>query len=442
MLKQKAPHNAYQLLQKLKSGEQLKPFQAFYLSRYMPNKKQETHPIYGVTNFHSEITKVLNDLPQDVRDKASEVQELTNPELLNVLGNVIHQIQEEAKGINGKEFVVKPLGTKIRLNSQFMEIRLDETKYKSQLSGIIEKFKGASSIAKVKEEIEKLPLQYHEGVDFSGWYTTDGTLHYIRDEKIKAPFGKVLDITDSTTSTRQTKDITILEYNENTGMVLTTFRHTQLTKLEDVEKWDTSVKVGDILTDKQQLGTYKITHKLNKDPKYWARHEHSHLEKHIVNIADLKEKLKNELKETFEKLISKQVHSLTLRDMNNMGVVELMNPLLQGDERQAIALLTPKTDLANRVLAEVKAKWHKRASNILEVKNIEKTEDIYKQINEPIMRDKFILESIVKILIQLKILLEQVNERESKLDDMIQLSQRTILDLEDLLRAKSIKFVD
>ena len=373
--------NVHKLLKKCINNEKLSSIEAIYLNLYLNKVPNIPTPVRHI------IYQCLNHLPSDIQQAAKQIQELIDPKLLKVLEQVIKEIRAEEYRLSNRKFYVKELGLYIKFTSQFMEIRLNKKKYRQKILKEIETLRGKSA-GEIGLAFEKFPLQYHKGVDFSGHYEKDGTIKYQHGFKVKPKIATVLKLYKDPNPFNNY--ITILEYHPEHGMLLTKFRH--------VQKFYVAEKKNIVKDD--NLGTYQ---KMKNKTK-----EHSHIEKRIVKKADLETAIVDKFKEEFEKMIQKQENSFKEEGIKK-DVQKLIDPLLQGDERQAIALFTPGSHLSKQLLASVEQKWRNHAGRILQEENIGTANEIFKKINEPIVRDQFILETIVQILIKLKLLLEQSN---------------------------------
>ncbi len=432
-LKKKAPLNAQKLLEKLKNNQTLTVFQAFYLTAYL-NEKRSKSANSNVPEIHASITHILQKLPQDVRNKAAELGELKNPKLLEVIDNVVEQIRAEEKRLSNRQFFVKEYGVYLKITSNYMEPRIDRDD-KDVMLEIIKNAnkKSAGEIAKAIDQ--DIQFRYHEAADFTAsGLKTDPTLYYIKDTQVNPTISIVLHVADTITSGRATKDITILEYNENSDkMVLTTFRHTQLS-VEGLP-----LAIGTPIKNRTAIGTAMINENKN---------EHTHIEKRTINVAKMKDWIENNIKKDFKTAIRNNgesiVNEINATENKNPNFSQLREGISQNDDQYAIALFTPSSNLGKKIMQQAEKDWKERANRIIQEKNvttidIEKANQIYKQINKPIYRDLSTLNTIITILLKMKIMLEQVGEKTDFLTKIIHKTQKTILDLEDLARPRPVK---
>ncbi len=419
-LKKKVPSNGQNLIDKLKNKEKLTVFQAFYLKRYLSSKQKETHPIYGVTDFYKEITEKLKDLPQDVRDKASEVQELIDPKTLEVIDQVIEQIRAEENRLSNAEFYVPELDAYLKLTSEFMEIRVTRAAERGQIDEVIGNFieKPTDNIAVA---LEKFSFRFHTAVDYTANGDNDGTIRYIPDTQINPTLAKIYGVKLAKWNGRDVKNITILEYNADNGLLLTSFKHTQI-------EADYAVEAGDNVSSNDKIGTYKIP---NTDDK-----EHTHIEKRLVK------------KENFNKLIIDKIEIdlEAFKKSNNSSAptIDAVAQLVQSNatnEHHAVALFTPNSSLSNQLLAKVKEKWLGRVAEWANDGIIKTASNFYDLIEDGPLRDKLKLETIIDMLLKMKILLAEVGETNSKLDELIHKAQKTVIDLRETYTDKKIKTI-
>ncbi len=418
-LKQKAPHNAYQLLEKLKAEQPLKVFEAFYLSRYMPKEKQETHPIYGVTNFYKEINKTLENLPQDVRDKASEAQELVDEKAIKLMQQVIDQIKKEERRITKEGIEMPHYGLTLKLTSNFMEIRMTK-EFADKLADETVKQLLAGKLNTEKEEI----FRFHEGIDSTAHYESDGKITYQYGFKARPEIAKIFKVTPSDNHT-----VTILEYHPDHGVLLTKFRHVQ--KLYR--------NLGDDLQQGQEIGTYAISEKkppYAKEDLLKKAKEHGHIERRLAKPEYLNDFTSGE--------------KFNLEKFSNVAddVVRLVQPMIEGNDYHSIALFSPNSALNKQFLNMIEQNWLIETKDSLE--NLQKnnslsTDEIIKHVQENlngnISRDILWLETIIAILQKLQTLLAEVGTRNDDIDKLIQDAKQTALDLDDILRPKQTKVI-
>ena len=439
-LKKKAPLNAQKLLEKLKNNQTLTVFQAFYLMSHLEEKRSNIPNHIGLPSgnnphqIYAKITETLKTLPQDVRDKAAELGELKNPKLLGVIDNVVEQIRAEEKRLSNRQFFVKEYGVYLKITSNYMEPRIvfDDKKVMLEIIKNANK-KSAGEIAKAIDQ--DIQFRYHEAADFTAsGLKTDPTLYYIKDTQVNPTISIVLHVADTTTNGRATKDITILEYNDNSDkMVLTTFRHTQLS-VEGLP-----LAIGTSIKNRTAIGTAMISENKN---------EHTHIEKRTINVTKMKDWMENTIKGDFKTAIRNNgesiVNEINATENKNSNFSQLREGISQNDDQYAIALFTPSSNLGKKIMQQAEKDWKERANRIIQEKNvttidIEKANQLYKQINKPIYRDLSTLNTIITILLKMKIMLEQVDEKTDFLTKTIHKTQKTILDLEDLARPRPVK---
>ncbi len=208
-LKKKAPLNVGKLLEKLKRGETLGVFQAFYLSSHAPDELKKHWK-------NEKNQKQLETLSKDVRDKAAEIKNLDKSALLESFEKIIEQIRAEQGRASNRRFYVPALGVYIQLTGNFMELRFRNKDfggvYKETMKQVIKDSKD-KSLDEITKNLQQFKLVYHRGLDFTGAnLKTDGSVRYIKDSEVNPTISKVLDVSTKTTrSGKKTKAITILE---------------------------------------------------------------------------------------------------------------------------------------------------------------------------------------------------------------------------------------
>ncbi len=443
MLKQKAPHNAYQLLQKLKSGEQLKPFQAFYLKRYMPNEKQETHPIYGVTNFYKEINKTLENLPQDVRDKASEAQELVDDKAIKAINKMVDDILIEHGMKDPIDFRFNDVA--IKVTSEIVEIRFKgANNLITQLNKHNTDEKYITNIASDPNHsfwADGFRSPPHAGIDYTA-HNHDGVMKYGYGFKQQPQIMRIFAITKDTSEekyiNRGSQNITLLEYHEAEGLLLTTLRHLSIAYVKTGQGLMRDERIGSYVIPAQFYNDKQIKQKVDNPKK--IINEHIHVEYKFVSKDKLNQDSAEKLQQQLAQL--KPNHQMP-DDMKNEvnKFVEFAHPAGKG-EYHAMAFFMPNSPLNQEFIKRVDADWrpyHQAllTSERLLSKNGDKTdvvktiENIKNYLEAGKLRDVLKLEALAELLQELKIMLQSVNEYNSELDTLIHYAKQTAINLKE-----------
>ena len=445
-LKKKAPLNAQKLLEKLKRGETLGVFQAFYLMSQFPKelenhwKKQKSQiaSISTAPTFDN-LKKQLETLSQDVRDKAAEIKTLDKSSLLESFDKIIEQIRAEQRSLafSNRRFYVKETGIYTQLTGGYFELRFKNKdfgkSYQEAMKKVIKDSKG-KSLKDIAANLQQFKLIPHRGTDFTGWLNSAGNaVHYVKDSEINPTISKVLSITPTRTNGRDTKDITILEYNDDTDkMILTSIRHLFVKD----EKANLLATVGQILTNKTPVGTYKLP------SKFATPNEHTHIEKRLVDIAKIRKMLNIDK----QKIIANEIttfintHNKAKYDERKRGefkeseFIKSVNSMSNSAEKDFVGLFTPSSNIANQIRAHAKKDWEERGSKIIKANDVSTDKDIkdvFDTIHNGILRDISSLKAMIDVLLRMKLMLKQVDEVSDRLNKTIQNAQKTVLDLED-----------
>ena len=263
-----------------------------------------------------------------------------------------------------------------------------------------------------------------------------------------------MSIAKSTTSKRETRDITILEYNENTDrMVLSTFRHLQIGKYSTTSKL--AVEQGAILKNGDEVGTATfiedITAVINEDmtPEQLINEpkEHTHLEKSIVDIAEIRKMLNIGNKKTINDKITSYINNHIKNKLEERRhgkfkqseFIKAINPMSNIGEKDFVGLFAPSSNIANQIRANAKKDWDERASRIIKANNANTVENIYKAIYDAAFHDILTLKGMIDVLLRMKLMLKQVDEVSDRLNKTVQKAQKTKLDLEDTLKPRPAK---
>nr|MCH9844056.1 hypothetical protein [Alphaproteobacteria bacterium] len=454
-LKKNAPLNAQKLLEKLDRGEKLGVFQAFYLSSQLKENQRKLLTDKEL-RFSKGITAILKNLPQDVRDKAAEIKDLNRSKLLEAFEKIIEQIRAEQRTVNfsNRRFYVKETGIYTQLTSNYFELRFRDkdfgTTYKKAMKDAIRDSR-CQNLADIAKNLKQFKLIPHRGTDFTGKnFETDGTVRYIKDSEINPTISKVLLISDIINLPKQnpaykkdsknpdesfyiyipTRDITILEYNDDTDrMILTTIRHIPVKD----ENPNLLVAKGQILTNKHKIGTYKLPDGL-ATPK-----EHTHIEKRLVDIAKIRSKLNIDKQKIINAEITKYIAKENKTKFNERKrgefkeseFIKSVNTMSSSAEKDFVGLFTASSNIANQIRAHAKKDWDERASRIIQANNAKTVDQIYDAIHDGILRDIATLKAMIDILLRMKLMLTQIGDLSDKLNQTIQKAQKTVLDLQD-----------
>ncbi|MCH9852086.1 MAG: hypothetical protein K0U45_01120, partial [Alphaproteobacteria bacterium] len=435
-LKQKAPQNAQKLLEDLKNNKTLTVFQAFYLSIKLPKKLANMR---NAPTFDTILAKQLKELSQDVRDKAAEARELIDSKALNEIDAVIEQIRRESHQLKEEGVKIPELGNAtVKQTSNFMEFRFEDV---TKMRGILtEKLKDSKSdfyklLTDPNDSFwQNLTFRTHKGEDYSA-YGHNGIITYQYGFKEKPEIAKVFYIDHKPTTYNRilkvhvkTKDITILEYHPKYGALLTTFRHLQKLYKEQVNQ---------NLIQGAVLGTYRMHDNDALSPEQKLEiptdmNEHVHIERREAEPKDFK-KFLNDDGSIKLKQFTAQANSAT----------KLVRSTIDGNDYHAIALFTPNSALNKQLLANIKTDWQNYNDHLVKAGTFKlpadaDKEDIKKVIElimnyllDASLRDQLTLETIVKMLLRIKILLSQIGEKNQHLEKIIQSAQRTAIDLRE-----------
>ena len=442
-LKQKAPHNAYQLLEKLKAEQPLKVFEAFYLSRYMPKEKQETHPIYGVTNFYKEINKTLENLPQDVRDKASEAQELVDDKAIKAINKMVDDILVEHKINQPIDFRFNDVA--IKVTSEIVEIRFKgANNLITQLNKHNTDEKYITNIASDPNHsfwADGFRSPPHAGIDYTA-HNHDGVMKYGYGFKQQPQIMRIFAITKDTSEekyiNRGSQNITLLEYHEAEGLLLTTLRHLSIAYVKTGQGLMRDERIGSYVIPAQFYNDKQIKQKVDNPKK--IINEHIHVEYKFVSKDKLNQDSAEKLQQQLAQL--KPNHQMP-DDMKNEvnKFVEFAHPAGKG-EYHAMAFFMPNSPLNQEFIKRVDADWrpyHQAllTSERLLSKNGDKTdvvktiENIKNYLEAGKLRDVLKLEALAELLQELKIMLQSVNEYNSELDTLIHYAKQTAINLKE-----------
>ena len=463
-LKKKAPLNAQKLLEKLKRGEKIGVFQAFYLSSQFPKElenhwKKQKSQIAGMKNEHNFyliLKKQIDELSQDVRDKAAEIKNLDKSSLLESFDKIIEQIRAEQRSLpfSNRRFYVKETGIYTQLTGGYFELRFRNKdfgkSYQEAMKKVIKDSQG-KTLSDIAASLQQFKLIPHRGTDFTGWLNSAGNIvNYIKDSEINPTISKVIyisgiiplrknnpDYKEGSDKPKRinidTKDITILEYNDDTDkMVSTSIRHLF------VENKDANllVTVGQILTNKTPIGTYKLP------SKFATPNEHTHIEKRLVDIAKIRKMLKIDK----QKIIADEIttfintHNKAKYNERKQGkfkeseFIKSVNSMSSSAEKDFVGLFTPSSNIANQIRANAKKDWEERSSKIIKANDVSTDKDIkdvFGAIHNGILRDISSLRAMIDLLLRMKLMLKQVDEVSDRLNKTIQNAQKTVLDLED-----------
>ncbi len=462
-LKKNAPFNVNTLLKKLDKGETLGVFEAFYLSSQLKenqrnmtsnlSKRLGTQPHHAYTK----ITAILKNLPQDVRDKASEIKDLNKSNLLEAFEKIIEQIRAEQRAVifSNRRFYVKETGIYTELTSNYFDLRFRDKDfgktYKKAMRDAIRDSRG-QTLDNIAKNLKQFKLIPHRGTDFTGKnFETDGTVRYIKDSEINPTISKVLHISDIIYLPKKnpaykkdsknpdesfyiyipTRDITILEYNDDTDrMILTTIRHMPVKD----ENPNLLVAKGQILTNKHKIGTYKLPDGFIKIPK-----EHTHIEKRLVDIAKIRSKLNIDKQKIINADITKYItdeNEAKYKErkqgkFKESEFIKSVNTMSSSAEKDFVGLFTASSNIANQIRAHAKKDWEERASRIIQANNAKTVKDIFDAIHDGILRDIATLKAMTDVLLRMKLMLTQIGEKTDFLNQTIQKAQKTVLDLQD-----------
>ncbi|MCH9843879.1 MAG: hypothetical protein K0U39_00050, partial [Alphaproteobacteria bacterium] len=436
-LKKNAPLNVNTLLKKLNDKKTLTVFQAFYLISQL-KENQRKLLTDGKHPSSIEITKTLAHLPQDVRDKAAELEELKNSKLLGVIDKVIDQIRAEERRLSSRQFYVDELGAYLKLGSQFMEVRVKNKGLGTQkgdtpekkLIDLFENKKQGKIISgqDIANILESFSFRYHKGID----YTADnrGTFNYVKDTKIQPTLAILYDsfIEDEK---KQEYTVVVLEFNPEKGLLVSIFRH--------VKQVDSTIFANMPLKNGQRLGTYEFTSGNKK--------EHPHIEKLRVEAKDLQDYITKGVNEQIQLNLKafKEKFALTFANKKQPTdeVFQLTFLSRKDDDYHSIALFTPGSKLYQQLLPKMKEKWLGRAAEWANKDTINTMDDFYGLIALPALRDQLKLETIIDILLKMKILLAEIGESNAKLNATIHKAQKTVIDLREFMNIekKQLKII-
>ncbi|MCH9852311.1 MAG: hypothetical protein K0U45_02275, partial [Alphaproteobacteria bacterium] len=422
-LKKNASFSVNELLKKLDRGEKLGVFQAFYLSSQLKENQRKLLTDKEL-RFSKGITAILKDLPQDVRDKAAEIKDLNRSKLLEAFEKIIEQIRAEQGRESNRKFYVEALGSYVELTHNFMEIRFRGEdfgkEYKEAMKKAIRDSKD-KSLDDIAENLQQFNLIYHRGLDFTGWLSNNkNNVHYIKDSEINPTISKVLLISKTPLSKYNpahekdptlpkyvivhTRDITILEYNDDTDrMILTTIRHLPVKD----ENANLLVAKGDVLKNKHEIGTYKLPDGLT------TPNEHTHIEKRLVDIAKIRSKLNIDKQKIINAEITKYIiHENGVKynerkqgKFKESEFIKSVNTMSSSAEKDFVGLFTASSNIANQIRAHAKKDWDERASRIIQASNaqtVKEVGDIYKVIDDATLRDILTLKAMIDILLRMK----------------------------------------
>ncbi len=433
-LKKKAPLNAQKLLEKLKRGEKIGVFQAFYLMTHL-KQAQTNLSSDKELHFHKNITAILKDLSQDVRDKAAEIKNLDKSALLESFEKIIEQIRAEQGRASNRRFYVKELGVYLQLTGNFMELRFRNKDFSDQYHEAMRQAIRDSkdkSLDEIADNLQQFKLVSHRGLDFTGKYLeTDGSVRYIKDSEVNPTISKVLRVSDDSPYS-----ITILEYNENTDkMRLTSFRHLS----------QSLVVKGQIISSNHKIGS------VMKDD---GTNEHSHIEQRIVDFAKVRDAVGANHKEIINDKIINYLNTHIGNkwwerrhgEFKQSELIKAINPMSNIGEKDFVGLFAPSSNIANQIRTHAKKDWDERASRIIKANNATTVENIYDAIHSGTLRDILTLKAMIDVLLRMKLMLETVGEKTDFLNKTIQKAQKTKLDLEDsfekIFKNMKIKFIE
>ena len=403
------------------SSIKLKPTEAIYLNVYV-NKYGHSIKV----ELNRQIRYYLSTHHPDLyRTARSEFIDLIAVEEIN---KVITQIEEEQRPNNpGRKVYVPELNAYMEQTSNYMELRIDGVLLKKMGNTVINEWiKNPDTFLK---ETDKTVIKHHEGRDFSAHGAHSGTITYQYGFTSKPEIAKVIAIKDSETNKRATKDITIVEYHPDHGALLTTFYH--------VQKND--VSAGNELQQGDVMGTYMIvdenTTEAQETGSALAQKEHVHIERRYASPESLKENNITDLKNKLEKLNKDNIDvSIIKHKLDN--TVKLTQPIIDGDEYSTIVLFSPGSMLNKQLLHDIQYRWLQDGATSEKVTT---ADDAIKYLKNSIYRDILLLETIIEMLLKLKLMLMEFKEPTSELEKTIQKAQKVVIDLREKYLPKEIK---
>ncbi len=416
------------------SSVKLEPMEAVYLNIYLNR--------HGATIPHNINRQIRNQLATDFQDIYQTARtEFIDPESLTVIDQVVDQISREEYRLSGNGVDIPEIGMNIKQTSEFMEIRFtDKSSQIKATLNLTDKEDFKDLITKPEHSFwQGLDFRTHKGVDFSTYGDNDGTVKYQYGFTSKPEIVQVLSVANSSTYNNYleknlpTKDITILEYHPEHGVLLTTFRHLQNTPYK--------VGKGNMLTldAGAELGSYQLN-KIDKPEGQKDKNikEHIHIERKHADSNSLRNFINHKAELDLNTFIKVHNDTQSTKDIND-DVVQLVQPMIDGNDYHAIALFTPNSPLNQKLLANFKQHWRDYnhdliAAGKLNLQSGKKENNIQlivDYINASALRDQLKLEVINKMLIKLQLFLTHFGDTNSKLDSLIQKTQQTAIKLRE-----------
>ncbi len=457
------PTNVQDLIRALENAQQLTPFQTIHLLRHIKKHsvKLPSRQALRLEEAHKSIDKNLIALAEDMDD-------LIDSRMLTIFDEIIKKIQGEEKDRRDSYVVIRELSkTVFKVTSAPGEPRLRDkltVEEKAKRKALLKKFLEDIN-AKNTYNIDALKdlFRIHWGTDISS-HAYDGKLHYVPDSRMGNPDdveATLLNITYN--SGKKEYGIYIAEANPEVGILITIYHHVKKL-LSDFTTDTRNIPLS--TTEKAELGTYAKINTLKK--------EHTHIEKLFLKKEDAADLLgieegdkpilsdadKAEIHNKINAFISNKAKPIDQMQEPELKTVGLLDYRLKNGgnkELFIIEMFTPGTATYKHYVHELTTSWIDAAEGWHRGENLQLIEKLKggvgsaddirngKQIKDNVdmvlellaitkisgIRNLLQLEVMNKILLQAKILTQQVNQPHAQLEALIQSAQRAYIDLDE-----------
>ncbi|MCH9853138.1 MAG: hypothetical protein K0U45_06495 [Alphaproteobacteria bacterium] len=425
------------LVDMLDNGKPITPFQAYYLQRSVNKKGEQLQTFLKRKIQQNNSKKIPQEIYEQVIKLAQQSKEFLNPQTLKVIEQVIEHIRIEERQLSNASLALPEMGLHLKATSQFIEARFKGESFEkmeaflkdpkqNQLNDVFTNF---------THPFWDKNFRNHEGQDYGS--ANRGEIYYTPDTFIKPTQAIVYSATEEKDSRDQYR-VTILEFNVDIGLLLTTFHH--------IKQRAPNIKADAILRPGQKLGIYQF-----ESDKH--RNEHVHVERRFADTNAITKYIDGNNKILWKNFRPEngdiQGTSNTIDD-----VAKLVFPFLTKDGTNggyhAVSLFMSGSALNKQLLEMMANKWQKKTDILVKAKKFALSnqsgdinerrkaaiELIMQYLREGTIRDSLKLDIITEMLIKMQTLHAEMGMRNAEIDRLIHKAKKTSLDLQDITKKK------